>query len=245
MTWQHAKSKQWSYIDYVTMRECDRRMCSDVTVKRGAECNTDHQFLCASVIMAWRGLKKRAGMNEGKRYGVLGLVSCKASDNMSTGRPLQQEYIEEVLERATSAWPEEGTVEERWEVMRSSLLESADELLGYEKSRLPDWFLESADGLRPQLQRRNNAYEASGKQEDLTRFKFARNEAKKSIREAKNSWFRANAQEAEGERFGGKKVWKCIRDMQFGRRGRVTTRVVAICDESGEPCSTPTEHHQR
>ena len=39
-------------------------------------------------------------------------------------------------------------------------------------------------------------------------------------------------------------MWKCIRDMQF-RRGRVPTRVIAICDESGEPCSTPTEQHQR
>ena len=185
------------------------------------------------------GLKKREGMNGGKRYDVSGLVSCKGSDDMSTGRPLEKEYIEEVLERATSAWPEEGTMEERWEVMRSSLLESADELLGYEKSRQPDWFQESEDELRLQLQWRNNAYDrwASGK----TRFKVARNEPWKSIREPKNSWLRAKAQEAEGERFGGKKVRKCIRDMQFGRRGRVPTRVVAICDERGEPCSTPTE----
>ena len=86
VTWQHAKSKQWSCIDYVIMRESDRRMCSDVTGKRGAECNTDHQFLRASVRMAWRGLKKRAGMNEGKRYDVSVLVSYKGSDDMSTGR---------------------------------------------------------------------------------------------------------------------------------------------------------------
>ena len=131
----------------------------DVTVKRGcSECNTDHQFRAR---MAWRGLKKRAGMNEGKRYDVSGLVSCMGSDDMSTGRPLQQDYIEEVLERATSAWPEEGTVEERWEVLRSAMLESADELLGYETSRQPDWFQESADQLRPWL--------PSGKEEDLTR----------------------------------------------------------------------------
>ena len=75
--------------------------------------NTDHQFLRASVRMAWRGLKKRAGINEGKKYDVSGLVSCKGSDDMSTGSLLQQQYIEEVLKRATSAWPEEGTVKER------------------------------------------------------------------------------------------------------------------------------------
>ena len=73
------------------MRECDRRMCLDTTVKRDAEFNTDQQSLRASVRMAWRGLKKGAGMNEGKRYVVSGLVSCKGSDDMSTGRPLQQQ----------------------------------------------------------------------------------------------------------------------------------------------------------
>ena len=49
------------------------------------------------------GSQERAGINEGKRYDVSGLVSCKDSDNMSTGRPLQQKFIEEVLERASSA----------------------------------------------------------------------------------------------------------------------------------------------
>ena len=59
-------------------------------------------------------------------------------------------------------------------------------MLGYEKSRQPDWFQESADELRLQLQWRNNAYDrwlASGKEEDLTRFKVAKNEVRKSIRE--------------------------------------------------------------
>ena len=52
-TWQHPR-KQWSCIDYVIMRECDWKMCSDVTAKRGVECNTDRQFLCTNVRMAWR-----------------------------------------------------------------------------------------------------------------------------------------------------------------------------------------------
>ena len=39
---------------------------SDVTVKRGGECNTDHQFLHASMRLVLRSLKKRAGMNEAR-----------------------------------------------------------------------------------------------------------------------------------------------------------------------------------
>ena len=137
--------------------------------------------------------------------------ACKGSDDMSTDRPLQQKYIEEVLERAISAWPKEGIVEERW---------TYDRCL------------------------------ASGKKEDLKRFKVARNEARKSIREAKNSWFRAKAQEAEGEHFGGEKVWKCIRDMQFGRRDRVPPQwlpsVAALVSawSYSSHCHSPSTHQR-
>ena len=40
-----------------------------------------------------------------------------------------------------------GRDSRRWEVMRSALLESADELLGCEKNKQPDWFQESAESL--------------------------------------------------------------------------------------------------
>ena len=48
-TWQHPKSKQWSCIDFVITHQRDRRMCVDASVRRGAECNTDHQILCATL----------------------------------------------------------------------------------------------------------------------------------------------------------------------------------------------------
>ena len=77
--------KQWSCDDdSVSSRECDREV--SLGVKRGAECNTDNQFLCATVRMAWRCLGKKAVMNGGKRYDMSSLVSCLESDD--TGRPL-------------------------------------------------------------------------------------------------------------------------------------------------------------
>ena len=42
-TWQHPKSKQWSCIDSVVMRQsCD-------CIRRGAVCNTDHNLVMAKV----------------------------------------------------------------------------------------------------------------------------------------------------------------------------------------------------
>ena len=44
-TWQHPGSKQWHCIDYVIMRQSQRKLCCDVTVLRSAECWTDHKLV--------------------------------------------------------------------------------------------------------------------------------------------------------------------------------------------------------
>ena len=114
----------------------------------------------------------------------------------------------------------------------SALTETADDVLGKVKSYQSDWFQESMEELKPLLQQRNDAYKkwlATKRMVDLSRFKEARNVTRKAIRNAKNSWFQGKAEGAERERFGRKKVWKCIRDMQRGCRG--PSRVVSIEDE--------------
>ena len=46
-TWQHPKSKRWSCIDFVVMRQKNRHMCA---AKRGAVCNTDHAPSCVCQV---------------------------------------------------------------------------------------------------------------------------------------------------------------------------------------------------
>ena len=53
-TWRHPRSKKWHCIDMIIMRQRDRGRCLNVAVKRGAECSTDHQLLCASLRMTKR-----------------------------------------------------------------------------------------------------------------------------------------------------------------------------------------------
>ena len=48
-TWQHPGSKQWHCIDYVIMRQKQRRLCRDVSVVRSVECWTDHKLLKAQL----------------------------------------------------------------------------------------------------------------------------------------------------------------------------------------------------
>ena len=67
----------------------------------------------------------------------------------------------------------------------------------------------------------------------------------RAIRAAKNSWFQEKAEETERECFGGKEVWKCIRDMQRGHRGLLPSRSVVIHSKNGELCSSSASPHQR
>ena len=52
------------------------------------------------------------------------------------------------------------------------------------------------------------------------------------MRAAKDKWFQHKAFEAERGRHGGKLVWKCIHDIQRGRRGLVPTRSATVRDEN-------------
>ena len=64
------------------------------------------------------------------------------------------------------------------------------------------------------------------------------------MRAAKSDWFKKKAEEALAGRFSGKTVWKCIRDMQRGRRGLVPARLSTIRNTDDSLCTTE-EQHQR
>ena len=97
--------------------------------------------------------------------------------------------------------------------------------------------------LEPLFQRKKSSvYEVVSKwpqQCDKEKFSKARNEARRTVRKAKNKWFMEKADEAQKVRFGGKAVWKCIRDMQYARQGLVSSRLSTVNDEEGNPCMMP------
>ena len=126
--------------------------------------------------------------------------------------------------------------------MKSALCEAAEATIGREKRRQVDWFRESAPIIHPLLQKRNALYNkwlSSGKVTDKEKFKEARKKAQKAIREAKDNWFSRKATEAQGGVNGGRVVWKCIREIQRGRRGLVPVKTRSVRDEEGHTCSTP------
>ena len=152
------------------------------------------------------------------------------------------------MEKVSSDWHEEANVDDKWPSVRSGLVSAAEKVLGKVGCHQPDWFRESLSSLKPLLEARNAAFSrwlGSGRQADLRRFREARGNARRAIREAKNAWFLRKAEEIGRKRFGSKEVWNAIRDMQWGRRGLLPSRSIVIHDEDGVLCSSKDTQHQR
>ena len=247
-TWQHPKTKWWHCIDYAIVKQGYRRWCKDVAVVRGAECNTDHHMLRMKLDVRMKAGPRRSqerGCSKG-RFDVAKLQGASVDEEGEM--TIRGKYQQRVGEGVNRAWDGEGSVEEKWEVMKAALCESAQLLLGRTKRRDPDWFQESIQILKPFLEERNRMYAkwlGSKKESDWRKFLKLRREARRAVREAKNEWFLRKAAEAQRGRHGGKVVWSCIRDMQRGRRGLVPVRVAAVKDEEGNPCRTSEEQQQR
>ena len=247
-TWQHPRSREWCCIDYIVMKQRDRRCCVDVEVKRGAECNTDHQLLCAKVRMKGSFPRPRRRSDDHRLRYVTKLRNACGEEEQESGQSVRTEFVSGVLERARDEWPEEQSAEEKWRVMKAAMVDTAGEILGKVKKRQPNWFQDSEDHLRSYLMARNSAYRkwlASADRKYLIWFREARGKARREVRRAKEEWLKRKAQEAERERIGGKRVWDNIRDLQRAKRGRIPERVVTIQDEDGRPCDTNTEQNER
>ena len=152
-----------------------------------------------------------------------------------------------VSQKVKHLWSDEG-LEQMWKAIKVALCEAAETVLERESKRQPDWFRESEVSLIPVLEKRNTLYKKwirTGVESDKIKYKRARREARLMTREAKNRWFQQKAAEAQKGRNGGKVVWRCIRDIQRGRRGLIPLKTTQVNDEDGNICSTPQQQQER
>ena len=151
-------------------------------------------------------------------------------------------FLESIREKLRD---KDSSVEEKWDVVRSVMCDAAKEWLGHEDRRQPDWFRESEADLKPLFVERNRLHTlwlSNGREEDRRKHADARRAARRAMRTAKDAWFQHKALEAERGRNGGKLVWRCIRDIQRGRRRLVPVRAAAV---KGNACTTAEAQQQR
>ncbi len=183
-TWQHPGNKKWHCIDYVIMRQKQKRLCTDVSVVRSAECWTDHKLLKAKLqfqIQPTSPPKKTRA-----RYAVSRLRDAE----------IRAQFSKAVVDEVNREWSADVGGERKWKQLESGMKKSAEMVLGWEKRRQPDWFLDSIDQLRGLIQKRNALFARWLKtrcDRDRQSYVNQRREVAREVKRAKNEWFQRKA----------------------------------------------------
>ena len=157
-------------------------------------------------------------------------------------------FVRAVDHKLQAEWDETKNIGSEVGYPETALCDGAKRELGYEDRRQSDWFRGSEKDLKPLLSKRNWLYAlwlGTGKEIYKRKHKVAQRAARRAIRTAKDDWFQQNVLGAEKGRNGGKLVWKCIHDIQRGRRGLVPMRTAVVGDESGDVCTTSEAQNER
>ena len=248
-TWQHPRSKRFHCIDFVITSQADYHQCIDAQVIRSAECGSDHNLVAARFVVGRLQRRSRCVQTKKcKRFDVARLKDVHSTDSSGNITRVADVY-RECLTNSLQQPNEHTTVECKWSRLRTAVTESAEETLGFQKRRQPDWFTESKDTLEPLLNERNQRYQewiSSGRSDDTwNRFKAARSKARAAVRSAKNSWFTNKAKSLDGARFSSSRVWACVKDMQAAKQGLRPVSTTAIRDANGNICKSVEEQGGR
>ena len=133
----HPKSKLWQCGDHAIALQRDRSKWLVAAVKRGAECNTDYHLLHVKSRMK---IATPCGL---RRFDVSKL-DMSSGDDSTHMEPSQREAFREQLVKVVKAsWPMDDSGDEKWNVMKSSLTETASSMLVMVWRCHRDWFKES------------------------------------------------------------------------------------------------------
>ena len=182
-SWMHPRSKQWHLLDYVIVKDDQKREVHITRAMRGADCWTDHRMIMSKMNLRIRPAPPRRNQGGFKK------INCAALKN-DTNR---QRYAEEVRaivqdnreERNLSAEDDWGRVSER-------LLAAAMEILGPVRNNHRDWFNECGAAITTLLAKTNRAHTACLRNpssvELRQRFAELRAETQTRLREFEDSW---------------------------------------------------------
>ncbi|KAI5726708.1 hypothetical protein M8J76_007273 [Diaphorina citri] len=127
-TWKHPRSKKWHMIDHILVRTARKNNVKRCRVMRGAQCETDHYMMRATILLKPKTYLKKP------RNLVFDSKSLKNED--------KKQQFKEVLDGKLNNNNASTNVEELWKNIKTLYQKTAEEILEKKKSNRPDWFNE-------------------------------------------------------------------------------------------------------
>ena len=114
---------------------------------------------------------------------------------------VRMQFSEAVMDEVSGEWrAEAGGGGEKWKVLEGAMKKAAEEVLGRERRRQPDWFLESIGQLEELIIKCNTLFATwlrTRCQRDRQRYVNQWREVAWKVKRAKNNWSQQKAREVE------------------------------------------------
>ena len=186
--WMHPRSRQWHLIDYIIVRQRDRKDVCITRTMRGAECWTDHCLVRTKLKLRIAPPQNRTARKRKKAFNVAKLKQHSILEAF-------QDNINSKLLNNNS-----GSTEQRWSHFKGALSQAAESVLGFKKRTHQDWFDENNDAITGLIHRKNQAYTEwlrSGSLASKQRFKALQATVQRELRNMEDNWWDQKADEIQ------------------------------------------------
>ena len=220
-TWTSPDGKTHNLIDHVLI---DRRWHSsvlDVRSFRGADCDTDHYLVIATVRE-----RLAVGKQAAQRFDRQGFNLRKLNES-----EVREQYQIEITNKFAAL--EILNVNRTWENIKENILTSAKESLGlHELKQNKPWFDEECLGFLDQRKRAKMQWIQDPSQSNVDILKNVRREFSRHFRDKKKAYLRAKIEELEtnSKIQNIRDLYRGINDFKKGYRPRCNI----VKDEKGE-----------
>ncbi|XP_060759866.1 uncharacterized protein LOC132870238 [Neoarius graeffei] len=189
-SWMHPRSKCWHLIDYVIVRARDRK---DVNITRAMtcanDCWTDHHLIHSTMNIQLHQKRRTQRKQTRSKFNI---------DSLGDTERVQQ-LQKTLLERLPEEYPED--VEEHWKTLKTILLETCMDTLGYKTRKHQDWFDNNDTKIEQLIDAKRKAFCSWQNDINCKAKRQAHSKAKvlvqRRVRELKNQWWTEKALEIQ------------------------------------------------
>ena len=192
-TWMHPRSKHWHMLDYIITRQRDAGDVRKTRAMRGTDCWSDHRLVRSTVALnlcppkrRHAACRKKLDVSKLKTNEVKAQLQCKLDDACAN-----TEQLAEPL-----------SCEEDWANIKSTVIKTASEVLGFRVGkRHQDWFDEQDVEAVKLLDTVHAAHRSwiNDKCSTVKKHAYvkARQSAQVKLRLMKNTWWKRKSQELQ------------------------------------------------
>ncbi|XP_037774499.1 uncharacterized protein LOC119571119 [Penaeus monodon] len=182
-TWMHPWSKHWHLIDYVLVRQKDLKDVLRTRVMPSAECHTDHRLVRSKLRLHFKPKPRKRGPPT-KKFDLEKLQSSEVKADFQADLQSKLESVD---------CPEDPSPETLWDQLKTAILQTYEEVLGFTTKRNKDWFDENNQEIQELLTKKRSAHQAHLAQPSCpvrkAAFHLICSNLQHKLREIQNEWW--------------------------------------------------------